>query len=116
MNSSIELNLEFLLEITNGNKEKLNLIIKTFLEEAPLACEKMNTFILSKSYENLKSEAHSAKPLFLSVGASSAINSIENIENYCTSSLYYELLPIEIKQLLLQTTEICDILKVKFEI
>lgn len=116
MNSSIELNLEFLFEITNGNKEKLNLIIKSFLEEAPLACEKMRELLLTKSYSKIKSEAHSSKPLFLSVGASSAINSIENIENYCTSSLFYELLPIEISQLNQQTIEICTILKVKFDI
>jgi len=116
MNTTSNLNLDFLYEITNGNETKLLNLIKSFLQEAPLTCEKLNTSVKNKTYATIKSEVHSSKPLYMSVGASSAINIIERIENYSTSPLFYELLPIEIDNLNSLTNELCTILKNKFNL
>lgn len=116
MNNATNLNLDFLYEITNGNETKLVNLIQSFLTEAPLTCEKLNASVRNKNYDTIKSEVHSSKPLYMSIGAASALNIIERIENYTTSPLFYELLPIEIDNLKSLTTEVCTILKNKFNL
>ena len=116
MNATTHLNLDFLYEITNGNEAKLVNLIKSFIQEAPLTCEKLNSSVINKKYESIKAEMHSSKPMYMSVGADSALAIIERIENYSSSPLFYELLPIEIENLSSLTNELCSTLRTKFNL
>ena len=116
MNATTHLNLDFLYEITNGNEAKLVNLIQSFIQEAPQTCEKLNSSVMNKKYDSIKAEVHSSKPLFMSVGANSALAIIERIENYSSSPLFYELLPIEIGNLDTLTHELCSTLKNKFNL
>lgn len=92
-------NLDYIVEITNGKKDKINLILQKFMFDAPASVKKLNELHDQKNMTGLKGAAHSMKPIFSSIGAESAINAIDQIEQFCSSPVFYELIQIELGHL-----------------
>jgi hypothetical protein len=100
-------NLDFIHEITNGKKDIMKKLLENFIQDAPAAVYKLQHLDSLKKYEEMKMEAHSAKPLFNSIAALDAIRAIEKIETYCSSPVFYELITIEMSNLSHITKQIC---------
>lgn len=103
-----DLNLTFLEEITKGNRDRLRLLAESFMMEAPAACDRLRSLVDRKSFDEVKAEAHSAKPLYHSIGSSEAVKVIDRIEQYVLVPFFHELLILEVNQLGQLTTQLCD--------
>jgi HPt (histidine-containing phosphotransfer) domain-containing protein len=103
--------LAFLKEITNGNKDKLHLFINTFILSAPAVITNLRNLNTEKKYDLVKSEAHSAKPLFNSIGNLSTVRILDRIENYSTNPLLHELISVELDYLSEITEDVCTNLR-----
>jgi|GEM_PF-6332477 len=108
-------NLDFIIEITNGKQEKINMILEKFLLDAPVSVKNLDSSFRQKKMDNLKREAHSIKPIFRSVGADAAIRAIEQIEQYCSSPVFYELIQIELDQLDKISYAVCQQINLKLQ-
>lgn len=101
-------NLKFLEEISAGDQQKLNHLMQTFMEEAPKAVIKLNDLHKVRNFDGMYMVAHTIKPLYLSIGAEKAAGIVKNLENYCRSAFFRELIPVEIQELEKINNEICQ--------
>lgn len=106
-----DFSMTFLEEITNGNRQKLQALAESFLTEAPAGCDRLRTILGRANYHDLKTEAHSLKPLYQSVGSNAALKSVERIEEYAAQPYFHELVPVEVDHLSDLTTHLCNQIK-----
>lgn len=101
-------NLKFLEEISAGDNDKLKRLMQTFLDEAPKTVIKLRELYKNRNFEDMYMTAHTAKPLYLSIGAEKAAVIIKNLESYTRSAFFQELIPVEIEELDKINSEICS--------
>jgi HPt (histidine-containing phosphotransfer) domain-containing protein len=80
MNSKID--LSYLEEVTGGSSEIIQEMLELFLSETPVQLESLKEHITQSNWDEIKAEAHKAKPTFLYVGLKNSHNNLVSIENH----------------------------------
>jgi len=73
-------NLDYLNEIFNGNRKSVTEVITLFVEELPVAKEKLNAAIRSKNSNETKKAAHKIKSSLRAIGSHELAGLAANIE------------------------------------
>lgn len=77
------INLDYLVEFTDGNKEFLSEMIQTFLEKIPYYSSEFKTLHDTKDWVSMQALAHKAKTTFLLMGIKKLSEDSIVIERLC---------------------------------
>ncbi|WP_026998918.1 PAS domain-containing hybrid sensor histidine kinase/response regulator [Eisenibacter elegans] len=73
---------EYLNDLTDGSQELCEEISRIFIENAPQAIEAMRQSLSQEHFEQLRKQAHKARPLFHTIGVHQANELLSEIEGY----------------------------------
>ncbi len=91
--------MQFLRQLTGGNREKMQKYIGMFLDNAPKLLDSIDKGLLAKDYPAIKIAAHSLKPQLSYMGVKEEISKIFLIEQTAGAAAHFETLPVLIRNL-----------------
>src|ERR1041385_3239773 len=92
-NGEKHIDLSYLREIAEGNKEFMRKMIKAYLSQTPVMLEYMSKSINGKKWKDLRGIAHKMKPSLDFVGIHSIKQTVKDIEKFSQEESHLELLP-----------------------
>ena len=78
---NLDLNMDYLTELTGGSAEFMIEMIDIFLEQTPLYFEQMGEALQAGDWKNVAGIAHKIKPTFAFMGIDSAREDMQNLEH-----------------------------------
>ncbi len=87
------IDLSYLTEISDGNKEFIQQMIRAFLLQTPTMLEDMTKFLEEKKWSDLRAVVHKMKPSIEFVGILSIKETVQNLEKYSAEQINLELIP-----------------------
>lgn len=96
------IDLTYLNEFTEGDKERLDRFISLFLSKVPGTLETINKAVQDSDFEKVRIAAHSLKPQLRFTGIQQGLDLAEEIEHYCSGT-------VDMEQLMLMVTKLSEI-------
>ncbi|MEX0845266.1 MAG: Hpt domain-containing protein [Balneolaceae bacterium] len=94
-----KIDLGYLIDITDGDKEIMIEMIDLLLEETPKHLKNIKTFYENKQWTKLGAEAHKLKPMLLYVGLTELNEATQELETNGKKAQNLETIPVLIEQL-----------------
>jgi HPt (histidine-containing phosphotransfer) domain-containing protein len=73
-------NLDYLMELSGGNKEFIKEVTQLFIDETPSNIRKMQDALLVKDYQTIRTVAHKIKPSMTFFGIAELEEEIKSLE------------------------------------
>ena len=87
------IDLTYLCDIAEGNKEFIKKMIDAFLLQSPKMLDDMSRFLEERKWNELRAVAHKMKPSLDFIGIHSIKETVRNLEHYSGEQIHFELIP-----------------------
>lgn len=115
-NGNKHIDLSYLKEIAEGNKDFMRKMIRAYLSQTPVMLEDMTRSISGKKWNDLRGIAHKMKPSLDFVGIHSIKQTVKDIEKFSQEESHLELLPEMVEEVKNTCTRAMEELQHELEI
>ncbi len=102
-NSESLINLEYLEQLSEGDKDFTVSMLSYFIDNTPGVIAEMKQFYKEKDFKALRNVAHKFKPQLTFMGIKSIFQDVENMEQYANTGTNTDAIP----ELIQRTEEVC---------